>query len=151
MIPACPLWGHSRDGTSHTTAIPWPTEGSGPLSPSLQFLADFGGFLFSHSQSFQQYNCSNHSKAFSWSRFFHSLLCPGHSASPSHPNSAIGYFNLEGTFKGHLVQFPCSKQGYPQPDRVSQGPIQSDLVCSRDGASTISLWATCASISTSSL
>lgn len=61
------------------------------------FLADSGGFLvLSHSQILQQYNCSNHSKAFLWSRLSPYPLCPGYSTS--HPililPSAIEYFGL---------------------------------------------------------
>ena len=47
-------------------------------------------------------------------------------------------FELEGTFKGHLVQFPSHKQGHQQLDQVAQSPMQPDLV-SRDGASTVAL------------
>jgi len=38
-------------------------------------------------------------------------------------------FGLEGTFKGHLVQRPCSERGHLQLDRVAQGPLQSDFEC----------------------
>jgi len=34
---------------------------------------------------------------------------------------------LEGTFKGHLVQLPCSEQGHSQLDQVAQSPVQPDL------------------------
>ena len=41
----------------------------------------------------------------------------------------IEMFELEGTFKGHLVQLPCSDQGHLQLDQVAQSPIQPDLEC----------------------
>lgn len=44
--PARLLWGHSRDVTSHTTAIPGLTAGSGPLAPSLHSLQILEVFLF---------------------------------------------------------------------------------------------------------
>jgi len=50
----------------------------------------------------------------------------------------IAWFELEGNFKGHLVQSPCNEQGHRQLDQVSQSPIQPDLECSRDGALTTS-------------
>ena len=34
---------------------------------------------------------------------------------------------LEGTFKGHLVQLPCNEQGHAQLDQVAQGLIQPRL------------------------
>jgi len=34
---------------------------------------------------------------------------------------------LEGTFKGHLVQLPCNKQGHAQLYQVAQGLIQQFL------------------------
>ena len=34
---------------------------------------------------------------------------------------------LEGTFKGHLVQLLCNKQGHPQLHQVAQGLIQPHL------------------------
>ena len=39
------------------------------------------------------------------------------------------WFELEGTFKGHLVQLPCHEQGHPQLGQVAQNPIQPDLEC----------------------
>ena len=38
-------------------------------------------------------------------------------------------FELGGTFKGHLVQLPCSEQGHLQLHQVAQSPIQADLEC----------------------
>ena len=49
----------------------------------------------------------------------------------------IECFGLEGAFRGHLAQPPCSEQGLLQLDQVAQSPIQPDL--SRDGASATSL------------
>ena len=37
------------------------------------------------------------------------------------------FLRLEGTFKGHLVQFPCNEQGHTQVDRGAQGLIQPCL------------------------
>jgi len=34
----------------------------------------------------------------------------------------IECFGLEQTFRGHLAQPPCSKQGYLKPDQVVQSP-----------------------------
>lgn len=48
------------------------------------------------------------------------------------------WFGLKETFQGGLVQ-PCNDQGLFHPDQAAQGPIQADLECSREGASTISL------------
>ena len=36
---------------------------------------------------------------------------------------------LEGTFKGHLLQPPCNERGHLQLDQVAQSPIQPDLEC----------------------
>jgi len=41
----------------------------------------------------------------------------------------IEWFGLEGTFKGHLVQPPCSEQGHLQQDQDAQSPVQPDLEC----------------------
>ena len=38
-------------------------------------------------------------------------------------------FELEGTFKDHLVHLPRSEQGKPQLDQGAQSPIQPDLAC----------------------
>ena len=45
----------------------------------------------------------------------------------------IEWFGLEGTFKGHLVQSPCSEQGHLQLDQAAQSPIQPDLICFQGG------------------
>jgi len=39
----------------------------------------------------------------------------------------IDCFGLEGTFRGHLAQPPCSEQGYLQLHQVAQSPIQPGL------------------------
>ena len=41
----------------------------------------------------------------------------------------IEYFGLEGTFRGHLAQPSCSKQGHLQLDQVAQSPIQPGPEC----------------------
>jgi len=38
-------------------------------------------------------------------------------------------FGLEGTFRGHLAQPPCSKQGYLKLDQVARSPVQPGLRC----------------------
>ena len=37
----------------------------------------------------------------------------------------IESLELEGTFKGHLVQLPCNEQGHAQLDQVAQSPVQT--------------------------
>ena len=39
----------------------------------------------------------------------------------------IECFGLEGTFRGHLAQPPCSEQGHLQPDQIAQSPVQPGL------------------------
>ncbi len=39
----------------------------------------------------------------------------------------IESLELEGTFKGHLVQLPCNEKGHVQLDQVAQGLIQPHL------------------------
>ena len=41
----------------------------------------------------------------------------------------INLFELEGTFKGHLVQFLYSEQGHPPLDQGAQNLVQPDLEC----------------------
>ena len=41
----------------------------------------------------------------------------------------IGWFGLDRTFRGHLVQPPCSEQGHLQLGHVAQSPAQPDLEC----------------------
>ena len=36
----------------------------------------------------------------------------------------IESLELEGTFKGSLVQLPCNEQGHAHLDQVAQSPIQ---------------------------
>ena len=38
-------------------------------------------------------------------------------------------FELEGTFKGHVVQLLCDEQGHLQLDQVAQSLLQPDLEC----------------------
>ena len=38
-------------------------------------------------------------------------------------------FGLEGTFRGHVAQSPCSEQGYLQFDQVAQSLVQPGLGC----------------------
>jgi len=45
------------------------------------------------------------------------------------PSQIIKWFGLAGTFKGHLTQAPCHKQGHLQLDQVAQSPVQHDLEC----------------------
>jgi len=35
----------------------------------------------------------------------------------------IELFELEGTFKGHLVHLPCNQQGHLQLGKIAQSPI----------------------------
>ena len=53
-------------------------------------------------------------------------------------HSTIQWFELEETFKGHLVQLPCNEQEYLQLDQGAQNPSSPTLGVSRDGASTTS-------------
>ena len=41
----------------------------------------------------------------------------------------LAFIIMEGTFKSHLVQPPCNKQGHLQLDQVAQSPIQPSLWC----------------------
>jgi len=43
------------------------------------------------------------------------------------PHRTIESFELEGTFKSHLVQLPCNEQGLLHLDPVAQSPAQPDL------------------------
>jgi len=69
--------------------------------------------------------------------------CPS-TSSPS-SGSGVRHFRitesvgLEGTFKGHLVQYPCSEQEHLPLDQVAQSPIQLTLNVSKHGTSTTSL------------
>ena len=45
--------------------------------------------------------------------------------NPDHlPYRTMESLELEGTFKGHLVQLPCNEQEHAQLDQVAQGLIQ---------------------------
>ena len=48
----------------------------------------------------------------------------------------IELFELEGTFKGHLVQLPCNEQGCLQLDQVLRALSSLTVNVSKDGAST---------------
>lgn len=52
------------------------------------------------------------------------------------------WFGLEGTFKGHLVQPPCTEQ-HLQLDQVAPCPTKVTLSVSRDEAATTSLGSLC--------
>jgi len=41
----------------------------------------------------------------------------------------IELFELEETFKGHLVQLPCNEQEHLRLDQGAQSPIQPALGC----------------------
>jgi len=44
-------------------------------------------------------------------------------------NRTIECFGLEGTFRGHLAQPPCSEQGHLPLDEAAQSPVQPGLEC----------------------
>ena len=44
----------------------------------------------------------------------------------------IECFGLEGTFRGHLAQPPCSEQGHLQLDQVAQSPVEPGLAVQSD-------------------
>jgi len=48
---------------------------------------------------------------------------------PSEYRRTTEWLGLEATFKGHLVQPPCSEQGHLQLDEVAQSPVQPGLEC----------------------
>ena len=51
----------------------------------------------------------------------------------------IESFELEGTFKNHLVQLLCTEQGHLQLEQIAQSPVQPDLECHQGWASTAPL------------
>jgi len=53
--------------------------------------------------------------------------------SESQQDRIIECFGLEGTFRGHLAQPPCSEQGHLQLDQVAQSPVQPGLECFQGG------------------
>jgi len=55
----------------------------------------------------------------------------------------IETFELEETFKGHLVQLPCSEQGHLRLSQVLRAPSSLALKVSRDAASATSLGNLC--------
>ena len=60
----------------------------------------------------------------------------------------IETFELEETFKGHLVQLPCSEQGHLRLSQVLRAPSSLALKVSRDGASATSLGNLCQCLTT---
>jgi len=59
-----------------------------------------------------------------------------HQITP-HPSECRDHrIELEGTFKGHLAQLPCSEQGHLQLHQVLRAPSRLTLGVSRNGAST---------------
>jgi len=49
--------------------------------------------------------------------------------SPLNSHRIIECFGLEGTFRDHLAQPPCTEQGHLQLDQVAQSPVQPGLEC----------------------
>ena len=45
--------------------------------------------------------------------------------SPDHRLTDL--FELEGTFKGHLVQLPCNEQGHLHLDQDAQSTVQPEI------------------------
>jgi len=50
---------------------------------------------------------------------------------------------LEGTFKGHLAQPPCSEQGDLKLDQVAQTPVQPGLATFPGMGPPLPLWCQC--------
>jgi len=59
----------------------------------------------------------------------------------------IECFGLEGTFRGHLAQLPCSEQGHLQLDQVAQSPVQLSFECFQGWGLHYLLWATSSGVS----
>ena len=51
----------------------------------------------------------------------------------------VELFELDRTFKGHLIHFPCKERGHLQLDQVAQSGPALNLSVSRNGAITTSL------------
>jgi len=51
------------------------------------------------------------------------------SSNESWNHRNIECFGLEGTFRVHLAQHPCSEQGHLQLGQVAQSPVQPGLEC----------------------
>ena len=60
----------------------------------------------------------------------------------------IGFFELEGTLEGHLVQLPCNEQGHLQLHQVLRAPSSLTSGFCMDGASTTSLGNLCHCLNT---
>jgi len=56
------------------------------------------------------------------------------SCQKNHCRIIIEFFELEETFKGHLLPPPCPEQGHPQLHQVLRAPSSLTLAVSRDGA-----------------
>jgi len=50
------------------------------------------------------------------------LVLPNH-----HHHQPVERFGVAGTFRGHVVQPPCSEQGLLQPDQAAESPVQPGL------------------------
>jgi len=75
----------------------------------------------------RQCGCTQEELDFAYGCFIHFLF-------PLHLNFSSKVFHritecflLEGTFRGHLAQPPCSEHGYLPLDQVAQSPIQPGL------------------------
>ena len=60
-------------------------------------------------------------------------------------NGITEHFGLEGIFRGHLAQPPCSEQGHLQLDQVAQGPTWPWMFPGM--GPPLLLWAICSSVS----
>jgi len=54
---------------------------------------------------------------------------PGEGQGQAPAHRITGCFGLEGTFRDHTAQPPCSKQGHLQLVQVVQSPVQPDFEC----------------------
>lgn len=61
------------------------------------------------------------------SSIFPRLFCTSLLQMQSQNYGVIESLELEGSFKGLLVQLPCSEQGHAQLNQVAQGFIQPCL------------------------